>query len=50
LPDRKDFVHYGQDLAGRMQAWTAAASASQQLADEFAAWLHRPDMRLVRPL
>ena len=50
LPDRKDFEHYGQDLAGRVKAWTAAASASQQLADEFDAWLHRPDMRRVLPL
>ncbi len=50
LPDRKDFVHYGQDLQGRMRVWTAAASASEQLADEFAAWLRRPDMGQVLPL
>ena len=50
LPDRADFTHYGNDLAGRVKAWTTAARAGQQLADEFAAWLHQPDMRRVQPL
>ena len=36
LPDRTDFPRYGVDLASRMKAWGAAASASQKLADEFA--------------
>lgn len=38
LPDRTDFTRYGTDLPARMKAWTAAASASRQLADEFARW------------
>ena len=50
LPDRTDFTHYGPDLAGRVKAWTAASSASQQLADEWAAWLQRPDMAQVQAL
>jgi hypothetical protein len=50
LPDRTDFTHYGGDLPGRVKAWTAAVSASQQLADELDAWLQRPDVRLVQPL
>ena len=50
LPDRNDFTHYSDDLAGRVKAWTTAASASQQLADEFAAWLQQPDVRQVQPL
>jgi hypothetical protein len=50
LPDRTDFTHYGHDLAGRVKAWTTATSASTQLADEFAAWLQRPDMARVQPL
>lgn len=50
LPDRTDFTRYGRDLQGRMKAWNAAASASRQLADEFAAWLERPDARRVEPL
>jgi hypothetical protein len=43
LPDRTDFTHYGNDLAGRVKAWSAATAASAQLAEEFAAWLERPD-------
>ena len=50
LPDRTDFARYGADLRGRMQAWSEAASASRQLADEFAAWLERPDPARVEPL
>ena len=50
LPDRNDFTHYGNDLAGRVKAWTSAASASQQLADEFAAWLDKPDPKRLLPL
>ena len=50
LPDRGDFTHYSTDLAGRVKAWTTAAGAGRQLADEFAAWLHQPDMRRVQPL
>jgi hypothetical protein len=33
-----------------MRVWTAAVAASEQLAQEFAAWLERPDMALVHPL
>ena len=50
LPDRNDFTHYGQDLAGRMKAWNGAVAASAQLAEEFQAWLARPDMDKVGPL
>ncbi len=50
IPDRTDFTHYGQDLAGRVKAWTTATSASQQLADEFAQWLERPDTGEILPL
>ncbi|MDZ7921118.1 phospholipase [Rhodoferax sp.] len=50
LPDRTDFTHYGNDLAARVKAWTAATRASQQMVDEFIAWLDKPDMNLVRPL
>ncbi len=50
LPDRTDFTYYGNDLAARVQAWRSATSASAQLADEFAAWLERPDMAQVQPL
>jgi hypothetical protein len=50
LPDRSDFMTYATDLRGRIQAWTGAAQASQQLADEFAQWLHNPRADQVLPL
>ena len=50
LPDRHDFTHYGNDLAGRVGAWEQAARMSHQLADEFAAWLSQPDLSQVHPL
>ena len=50
LPDRTDFTRYGNDLASRVKAWTSAVRASQQLADEFAQWCAKPDMRLVKAL
>jgi len=42
LPDRSDFQHFGDDLAARVAAWSAAVSESQRLADEFARWLEKP--------
>ncbi|MCF8208489.1 MAG: patatin-like phospholipase family protein [Rhodoferax sp.] len=50
LPDRTDFVHYGNDLAGRVKAWSTATAASTQLVDEFARWLERPDLGRIAPL
>ena len=50
LPDRTDFARYGSDLQARIRSWTAAANASQQLADEFAQWLERPDPGRVEAL
>lgn len=50
LPDRQDFSHYGQDFAARRKVWNAATAASQQLADEFAQWLDRPDLSRIEAL
>ena len=50
LPDRSDFMYYGKDLHARMKVWNAAATASEQLADEFQAWLARPDMGRLESL
>ena len=50
LPDRKDFMTYGQDLAARVKVWNAAVSAAQQLADEWAQWLAQPDPARVQAL
>jgi hypothetical protein len=36
LPDRNDFKAYGDDDAGRIQAWSRALAESRRLADEFA--------------
>ena len=50
LPDRKDFAHYGRDLQARVGAWSLAASRAEQLADEFAAWVDKPDVSWVTAL
>jgi hypothetical protein len=50
LPDRSDFVTYAHDFNTRVKVWQQAASASQQLADELAAWLDKPDVQSVQPL
>jgi hypothetical protein len=50
LPDRTDFPRYGTDLQARVKAWSGATAAARQLADEFAAWLERPDVSQVHPL
>jgi hypothetical protein len=49
LPDRHDFMTFQHNLAGRVRAWRCAVEASQQLAQEFAHWLDRPDPAQVRP-
>jgi hypothetical protein len=51
LPDRNDFIRYGNDLRGRIKAWSVAAAESQRLADEFGEWLDGGCGALdVRPL
>jgi hypothetical protein len=50
LPDRQDFAHHGRDLTARVAQWTTCTSAAQQMADEFAAWLEKPDMAEVQTL
>jgi hypothetical protein len=50
LPDRSDFVRYGNDVAARSKAWGNAARESQRLADEFAEWLERGSERELLPL
>lgn len=42
LPDRQDFVRYAKDPSTRIKIWQKAVSESEQLADEFAAWLANP--------
>ncbi|MBT0571298.1 patatin-like phospholipase family protein [Curvibacter sp. CHRR-16] len=50
LPDRTDFMRFGNDWQGRAKLWQEAVAASQQLADEFAQWVHQPDMGRVQAL
>ena len=50
LPDRNDFATYGQDLQARVKVWNTAASAAEQLADEFAQWAVRAETSCIRPL
>jgi hypothetical protein len=50
LPDRSDFITYGQDLAARVAVWQTAVGEAQRLADEFAQWLDKPDKRMVQAL
>jgi hypothetical protein len=50
LPDRQDFAFHGRDLAARVAQWTTCTSAAQQMADEFVAWVEKPDMAGVQAL
>jgi hypothetical protein len=50
LPDRRDFISYEGDLLGRVKVWNAAAKASAQLADEFAAWAQYPEVSALKAL
>ena len=50
LPDRNDFKHFGDDLAGRAAAWTRAVQESERLRDEFAHWASRGNPAEVQPL
>ncbi len=50
LPDRSDFKHYGDDVAGRIEAWTQSVRESQRLRDEFAAWVSGDAHIEVQPL
>ena len=50
LPDRNDFLRYGNDAHARMKAWSIAAQEARRLADEFAEWLHGGSERDVLSL
>lgn len=50
LPDRSDFAYYGEDHDFRLQNWKLAIGEGQRLRDAFAAFVERPDMRMVQAL
>ncbi len=50
LPDRNDFKHYGDDVAGRVAAWTRAVAESEALAEAFSDWLEGRSDQTVQAL
>lgn len=48
LPSRQDLTRLG--ASERVRAWRTAVQAARQLAEEFEAWLARPDPARVQPL
>ena len=50
LPDRNDFLRYGDDHAGRIAAWQCAVAESERLRDEFAALVSGGRPITARPL
>lgn len=50
LPDRDDFYRYGQDHAARQRDWRRTIAECARMADEFMAWIERPDPRVLQPL
>ena len=50
LPDRTDFMRFGDDTAGRIDAWSRAVAESERLRDEFAAWVGGAPGGQVEPL
>ena len=47
LPDRNDFQHFGDDVAGRAKAWLRAIAESQRLRDEFASACERASVQAL---
>ena len=50
LPDRADFRFFGDDIQGRVAAWSRAIGESERLRDEFAAWVEGRSHPDVKPL
>ena len=50
LPDRQDFYHYGLDYDARIAAWRRAIGECARMADDFAAFVARPDPARLLPL
>ena len=45
LPDRKDFKHYGQEHDRRQRDWMQAIGESSRMAEAFARWCEKPDLK-----
>jgi hypothetical protein len=48
LPDRSDFKAYGQNHDTRIRDWLAAIGESGRMAEAFAKWVEKPDLRAVK--
>ena len=43
LPERQDFYRHGADHDGRLRGWRRAIAECEAMAEDFAAFVHRPD-------
>lgn len=50
LPDRKDFLYYGENNKFRILNWKLAIGEGERLRDEFAAFAEKPDPARVQPI
>lgn len=50
LPDRKDFLYYGENNDFRILNWKLAIAEGERLRDEFAAFVEKPDADRVQPI
>ncbi|MBY0241652.1 MAG: patatin-like phospholipase family protein [Burkholderiaceae bacterium] len=48
LPDRNDFKAYGQHHDARIRDWQQAIGESARMAEAFARWVEKPDLRAVK--
>lgn len=48
LPDRSDFKAYGQNHDTRIRDWLTAIGESERMAEAFAKWAEKPDLRVVK--
>ncbi|GAB3441467.1 patatin-like phospholipase family protein [Massilia solisilvae] len=48
LPDRSDFKYYGADQDERIRLWRQAIGQGERLRDEFAAFVEKPNLSLIR--
>jgi hypothetical protein len=50
LPDRNDFKFYGINQDERIRIWRQAIADGQRLRDEFASFVHKPDISRIRQI
>jgi hypothetical protein len=50
LPDRSDFLYYGENHDFRILNWKLAIGEGERLRDAFAAFVEKPDLSIVQPI